>query len=124
YPNDAPEFRDASNQRLDTVSVYLTAGNLLEFDLTAVDTNTRFDSVFIYANTAGEVFDAATVISPAQLVAVEGSRSASTQLVWQTYCDDVRPGVPYIIEIIARDNQCVFPAADTLRMYVYVEQSI
>jgi gliding motility-associated-like protein len=111
--NSAPEFRTPTNVKYNVVDTSIYGGDNFLYNLYAVDTNMRFDSVFIALDASSEISNATLVKNIAELIPVEGKDSARTVLRWQSDCLDIR-STPYVAYVIARDNECVNPERDTL----------
>jgi gliding motility-associated-like protein len=117
--NSAPEFRTANNTTITTIDTSIYAGEIFNFNIFAVDTNTRFDSVYISLDMTSEVADPNLVEYPATLASVDGKDSARTSFTWRTDCFDIR-STPYAARIIARDNECVNPEVQVLTFNITV----
>lgn len=119
--NSAPEFRDPNNVTFTIVDTTIYGGDLFRFNLYAVDTNQRFDSVFISLDQTSDIANPAIVSNIAYVLPVEGKDSARTELVWSTTCNDIR-STSYLAKVIARDNECVNPEVNTLIFKINVRE--
>ncbi len=119
--NSAPEFIDQNRISFNIVDTAIYGGELFQFPLHAIDTNTRFDSVFVSLDQSSEIADPTIVQNVAFVIEVADKDSAKTNLVWQTTCTDIRPGA-YIARVIARDNECVSPETNTLTFNILVKE--
>lgn len=119
--NSAPEFRDKNNATFTIVDTTIYGGDIFKFNLYAVDTNQRFDSVFISLDQTSDIANPTIVRNIAYVVPVEGKDSARTELIWNTTCFDIRT-TPYLARVVARDNECVFPEVSTLYFNITVRE--
>ncbi len=119
--NSPPEFRDKNDLRLKVIDTTIYGGDIFKFNLFAVDTNLRFDSVYISLDQTSEIANPTIVNSIAYVTPAEGKDSAKAELVWNTFCIDNRT-TPYIARVLARDNKCVFPEVDTLYFIITVRE--
>jgi gliding motility-associated-like protein len=119
--NSAPEFRDPDGVTYNIVDTTIYGGDVFRFNLYAVDTNQRFDSVFISLDQTSDIADPTIVSNIAYVVPAEGKDSARTELVWTTTCADIRT-TPYLAKVIAKDNECVFPEINTLFFNITVRE--
>lgn len=119
--NSAPEFRDSLNKTITVIDTVIYGGQLFKYRLFAVDTNQRFDSVYITLDQSSEIANPSIVANIAYVLPVDGKDSALTELVWQTACADIR-GTKYTAFIKARDNECVNPEVNTLVFNIEVRE--
>lgn len=119
--NSAPEFRTPDNTTFNVVDTIIYGGDMFRFNLYAVDTNQRFDSVFISLDQTSDIANPTIVSNIAYVIPAQGKDSARTELVWNTTCSDIRT-TPYIARVIAKDNECVFPEINTLIFNITVRE--
>jgi gliding motility-associated-like protein len=119
--NSAPEFRDPNGITYNIVDTTIYGGDVFKFNLYAIDTNQRFDSVFISLDQTSDIANPSVVSNVAYVLPVQGKDSARTELVWTTTCSDIRT-TPYLAKVIARDNECVFPEINTLIFNITVRE--
>ncbi len=117
--NSAPEFRDKDDVTYNVIDTNIYAGDVFNFGLFAVDTNQRFDSVYITLDPTSEIADPTVVANIAYVIPASGKDSARAELVWNTTCSDIRPSA-YIARVIARDNECVNPEVNILTFNIRV----
>ena len=119
--NSAPEFRDKNDDTYSVVDTTIYGGDVFRFNLFAVDTNQRFDSVYISLDQNSEIADPTKVNNIAYVTPVSGKDSARTELYWNTNCSDIRT-TPYIARVLARDNECVNPEQQWLTFNITVKE--
>lgn len=119
--NSAPEFIDQNRASFNLVDTVIYGGELFQFPLHAIDTNTRFDSIYVSLDQTSEIANPALVQNIAYVIEASGKDSAKTNLVWQSACADIRPGA-YIARVIARDNECVNPEVNLLTFNILVKE--
>lgn len=117
--NSAPEFRDKDDVTYNIVDTSIYAGDVFNFGLFAVDTNQRFDSVFISLDPTSEIANPTVVANIAYVIPASGKDSARAELIWNTTCSDIRPAA-YIARVFARDNECVNPEENILTFNIKV----
>ena len=122
--NSAPEFRDPLHPEIiiTTLDTSIYAGEVFSYNLFAVDTNQRFDSVFLQADYTSDLFAFGKVTNPAILIPSFGKDSSRTTLNWQSNCKDISP-TPYVVKIVVRDNECVNPESSTLTINLMVNRN-
>jgi gliding motility-associated-like protein len=122
--NTAPEFRDPLNPAsiITTLDTSIYAGEVFSYNLFAVDTNQRFDSVFLQADYTSDLFAFGKVTNPAILVPSFGKDSSRTTLNWQSDCKDFS-ATPYVVKIVVRDNECVNPESSILTINLMVNRN-
>jgi gliding motility-associated-like protein len=106
--NSAPEFRTPDNITFNVVDTTIYGGDLFQYSVFAVDTNTRFDSVYLSLDYTTDITNPSVVSTIAYLVPASGKDSARANLIWQSTCSDIR-SASYTARVIARDNECVNP---------------
>lgn len=111
--NSAPEFRNKVDAKFNKVDTSIYGGEELIYNLYAVDTNIRFDSVYIVLDPGSDIANSSVVEYIAELVPASGKDSARAVLRWRTDCLDIR-SAPYVAYVVAYDNECVNPEKDTL----------
>ena len=119
--NSAPEFRDKNDVTYNIVDTTIYGGDIFRFNLYAVDTNQRFDSVYITLDQSSEIANPTIVKNIAYVVPSSGKDSARTELYWNTNCSDIRT-TPYIARVMARDNECVNPEKQILTFNITVRE--
>lgn len=119
--NSAPEFRDPLNNTIKVIDTTIYGGDAFNFNLFAVDTNQRFDSVYIYLNPNSDIANPTLVKNTAYVISVNGKDSARTALNWNSTCSDIR-STPYIATVVARDNECVNPEINELIFNITVRE--
>jgi gliding motility-associated-like protein len=119
--NSAPEFRNPDGVTYNLVDTTIYGGDNFVFNLYAVDTNQRFDSVFISLDQTSDIANPSVVSNIAYVVPAEGKDSARTNLIWNTTCSDIRT-TPYVARVFARDNECVFPEQNILVFNITVRE--
>ncbi len=117
--NSAPEFRTPADVKYNILDTAIYGGDELVYNLYAVDTNSRFDSVFIALDLSSEIADPNIVEYVATLTPTADKDSSRTVLRWRSDCFDIR-STPYKAYIIASDNECVNPERDTLIINITV----
>jgi gliding motility-associated-like protein len=119
--NSAPEFRTPDDVTINLIDTTIYGGDVFRFNLFAVDTNQRFDSVFISLDQTSDIADPSKVDNIAYVIPVEGKDSARTELIWNTTCGDIS-STPYVARVFARDNECVFPEQNILIFNITVRE--
>jgi gliding motility-associated-like protein len=121
--NSAPEFRDPLNPAsiITTLDTSIYGGEVFSYNLFAVDTNQRFDSVFLQADYTSDLFAFGKVTNLAFLTPSFGKDSSRTTLNWQSDCKDIS-ATPYVVKILARDNECVNPERSALTINLTVKE--
>ncbi len=119
--NSAPEFRNADNTTFNFVDTTIYAGQLFKYPIYAVDTNQRFDSVFISLDYTTDITNPTIVQNIAYLLPSEGKDSARTEFIWQSACADIRNAY-YTARVVARDNECVNPEQSELIFRITVKE--
>ena len=121
--NSAPEFRDPLNPAsiITTLDTSIYGGEVFSYNLFAVDTNQRFDSVFLQADYTSDLFAFGKVTNLAFLTPSFGKDSSRTALNWQSDCKDIS-ATPYVVKILARDNECVNPERSALTINLTVKE--
>lgn len=117
--NSAPEFRTPDNGILTLIDTSIYGGDLFKFSVYAVDTNVRFDSVFLSLDYTTDITNPAIVSNIAYLLPAQGKDSARAEFVWQSTCADIRSG-SYTARVIAKDNECVNPEVNELLFNITV----
>lgn len=111
--NSAPEFRTPTNATINVIDTTIYGGDLFNYSVFAVDTNTRFDSVYLSLDYTTDITNPAVVSNIAYLLPSMGKDSARANLIWQSTCADIRTG-SYTARVIAKDNECVNPEVSQL----------
>ncbi len=111
--NSAPEFRTPSNVTINVIDTTIYGGELFNYSVFAVDTNTRFDSVYLSLDYTTDITNPAVVSNIAYLLPSMGKDSARASLIWQSTCADIRTS-SYTARVIAKDNECVNPEVSQL----------
>ncbi len=121
--NSAPEFRfpDHPNSIVTTIDTSIFGGDIFNYSLYAVDTNIRFDSVFIYPDISSDLFTVGTVSNLPYLIPRSGKDSSRTAFRWESTCADIST-TSYSARIVARDNECVNPEKTTLTFNITVKE--
>jgi|GEM_PF-1175655 len=119
--NSAPEFRDKNDIAYSIVDTTIYGGDVFDFNMFAVDTNQRFDSVYITLDQTSEITNPTIVQNIAYLIPTFGKDSARANLHWTTTCSDIRT-TPYVARVVARDNECVNPEKNILTFNITVRE--
>lgn len=119
--NSAPEFRDKNDVTYSIIDTTIYGGDVFNFNMFAVDTNQRFDSVYITLDQASEIANPTIVSNIAYVIPAMGKDSARTALHWTTTCSDIRT-TPYTARVLARDNECVNPEKSYLTFNITVRE--
>lgn len=119
--NSSPEFKDKNDVTFSIIDTTIYGGDIFKFNLFAVDTNQRFDSVYITLDQQSEIANPTIVNNIAYVVPAAGKDSARTELYWNTNCSDIRT-TPYTATVIARDNECVNPEKSLLIFNITVKE--
>jgi len=119
--NSAPEFRDKNDITFSIVDTSIYGGDQFDFKLFAVDTNQRFDSVYITLDQTSEIANPTIVSNIAYVIPASGKDSARTVLRWNTTCSDIRT-TAYTARVYARDNECVNPERQLLTFNITVKE--
>lgn len=119
--NSAPEFRDKNDITYNIVDTTIYGGDIFKFNLYAVDTNQRFDSVYITLDQTSEIANPTIVDKIAFVIPSAGKDSSRTELYWDTDCKDIRT-TPYTARVMARDNECVNPEKQILTFNITVRE--
>ena len=119
--NSAPEFRNKDDIKITTIDTTIYGGDVFNFNLFAVDTNQRFDSVYIKLDPSSDIANPTLVKNIAFVMEVNGKDSARTDLYWNSNCSDIR-STPYVARVMARDNECVNPEVGILTFNITVRE--